>query len=131
MRFERMSGLDEEQLSELERRVSELLEEPWDKGEGRPRELTFREALVVTCGYMRQNIIEDVWADIFDVAQSTISRYITFLTPFVEQATEEDRPAAEDAAEATRSVIQNPHILGRHGGGRTSEEIPRLTARGN
>ena len=50
MRFERMSGLDEEQLSELEHRVSELLGEPWDKGEGRPRELTFREALVVTCG---------------------------------------------------------------------------------
>ncbi len=105
MRFERMSGLDEEQLSELECRVGELLEEPWDKEEGRPRELTLREALIVTCGYMRQNIIEDVWADIFDVAQSTISRYITFLTPFVELATEEDRPVAEDAAEATRNAI--------------------------
>jgi hypothetical protein len=52
LRFERMSGLDEEQLSELECRVTELLEEPWDKGEGRPRELTLQEALVVTCGYM-------------------------------------------------------------------------------
>jgi len=39
------------------------------------------------------------------LAQSTISRYITFLTPFVEKATEEDRPAAEDAAEATRNAI--------------------------
>jgi hypothetical protein len=65
-----MSGLDEEQLGELECRVAELLEEPWDKGEGRPRELTLREALVVTCGYLRQNIVEDVWADIFDVDQS-------------------------------------------------------------
>ena len=64
-----------------------------------------REALVVTCGYLRQNIIEDVWADIFDVDQSTISRYITFLTPFVEKATEEDRPSEEDAAEATRGAI--------------------------
>src|SRR5271154_5708800 len=100
-----MSGLDEEQLSELEYRVAGLLEEPWDKGEGRPRELTLREALIVTCGYLRQNIIEDVWADIFDVAQSTISRYITLLTPVVENATGEDRPAAEDAAEATRDVI--------------------------
>jgi DDE superfamily endonuclease/Helix-turn-helix of DDE superfamily endonuclease len=100
-----MSGLDEEQLSELEYRVTERLEEPWDKGEGRPRELTLREALVVTCGYIRQNIIEDVWADIFDVDQSTISRYITFLTPLVEKATEEDRPTAEDATEATRSAI--------------------------
>lgn len=105
LRFERMSGLDEMQLSELECRVAELLEEPWDKGGGRPRELTLREALVVTCGYLRQNIIEDVWADIFDVAQSTISRYITFLTPLVEKATEEDRPLEEDAAEATRGTI--------------------------
>jgi len=32
---------------------------------------------------MRQNIIEDVWSDIFDVDQSTISRIITYLTPLV------------------------------------------------
>jgi hypothetical protein len=100
-----MSGLDSAQLDELEQMVSELLEEPWDKGEGRPRELTLREALIVTCGYLRQNIIEDVWAEIFSVAQSTISRYITFLTPFVEKATEGDRPVAEDAAATTRGSI--------------------------
>ena len=104
MRFDRMSGLGAEQLDELEYRVTEVLEEPWDKEEGRPRELTLREALVVTCGYLRQNIVEDVWADIFGVAQSAISRYITFLTPFVEKVTEEDRPTAEDAAEATKGV---------------------------
>ena len=62
-----MSGLEERQLDELEERVAELLEKPWDKSTGRPREIAFREALVITCGYMRQNIIEDVWADIFDV----------------------------------------------------------------
>jgi hypothetical protein len=27
--FDRMSGLDEKQLDELEERVAELLEEPW------------------------------------------------------------------------------------------------------
>jgi len=100
-----MSGLGEEQLDELEERVAELLERPWDKEVGRPRELNFREALVVTCGYMRQNIIEEVWADVFEVDQSTISRIITFLTPLVEQATEEFRPSAEQAAEATRDAI--------------------------
>jgi hypothetical protein len=42
-----MSGLDSAQLDELEQMVRELLEEPWDKGEGRPRELTLREALSV------------------------------------------------------------------------------------
>ncbi len=105
MRFERRSGLDEEQLGELEYRVAELLEEPWDKEEGRPHELTLREAPVITRGYLRQNIIEDVWVGIFRVAQSTISRYITFLTPLVEKAKEEDRPTAEEAAEATRGTI--------------------------
>ena len=105
MRFERMSGLDEEQLDELEERVAELLKMPWDKGVGRPRELTFQEALVVTCGYMRQNIVEEVWADMFDVKQSTISRIITFLTPLVERATEEFRPTAEEAGDATKDAI--------------------------
>ncbi|MGH3770368.1 MAG: hypothetical protein ACRDRW_03045 [Pseudonocardiaceae bacterium] len=60
MRFDRMSGLAAEQLDELERRVGGLLEKLWDKSKGRPRELTLREALVVTSGYMRQNITEEV-----------------------------------------------------------------------
>ncbi|MGH3525162.1 MAG: transposase family protein [Mycobacterium sp.] len=74
-----------------------------DKDKGRPRELTLREALVVTSGYMRQNIIEEVWAEIFDVDQSTISRYITVLTPLIDQATAEFRPSAEEAAETRMS----------------------------
>jgi hypothetical protein len=100
-----MSGLAPEQLDELEQMVSELLPEPWDKGTGRPRELTLREALVVACGYERQNIIEEVWADIFGVDQGTISKYINFLTPLIEKATEDFRPTAEEAAEATRDAI--------------------------
>jgi DDE superfamily endonuclease/Helix-turn-helix of DDE superfamily endonuclease len=105
LRFERMSGLGEEQLDELEYRVTGLLERPWEKGEGRPRELSLREALVVTCGYLRQNIVEDVWADIFDVDQSTVSRYITFLTPLVARATQQDRPTPADAAEGSEGAI--------------------------
>jgi len=100
-----MSGLDSEQLDELEERIEELLADPWDKGSGRPRELTLREALIVSCGYERNNITEEIWGDIFDVDQSTISRYITFLTPLIDQATEEFRPSAEEAAEATRDAI--------------------------
>ena len=105
MRFDRMSGLDPEQLDELEEIVGELLEEPWDKGKGRPRELSLREALVVASGYERQNIIEEVWAEIFDVDQGTISKYIKFITPLIEKATEDFRPTAEEAAEATRDAI--------------------------
>jgi hypothetical protein len=73
LRFDRMSGLDAEQLDELEELISDLLEEPWDRGKGHPRELTLREALIVASGYARNNIIEEIWAEIFDVNQSTIS----------------------------------------------------------
>jgi hypothetical protein len=72
--FDRVSGLDEKQLDELEERIAELLVELWDNSTGRPREVTFREALVITSGYMRQNIVKNFWADLFDVDQSTISR---------------------------------------------------------
>jgi hypothetical protein len=100
-----MSGLTCEQLDELEECVEELLAEPWDKGTGRPRELALREALIVSCGYTRNNITEETWAEIFGVHQTTISRYISELTPLIDQATEEFRPTAEEAAEATRDAI--------------------------
>lgn len=105
MRFDRISGLDAEQLGELEQMVSELLEKPWNKDKGRPKGLALREALIVTCGYMRHNITEEVWAEVFDVDQSTISRYITVLTPLIDQVTAEFRPSAEEAAEATKGTV--------------------------
>ncbi len=105
MRLDGMSGLDAEQLDELEELVSELLVEPWEKGTGCPRELTLREALIVASGYARTNITEEMWAAIFDVDQSTISRYITFVTPLIDKATAEFRPSADEATEATRDAI--------------------------
>jgi hypothetical protein len=100
-----MSGLTCEQLGELEERVTELLGEPWVKGSGRPRGLTLREVLIVACGYERNNITEEIWAEIFDVDQSTILRCITLLTPLIDQATEGFRPVAEEAAESTRGAV--------------------------
>ena len=43
-----------------------------------------REAIIVTCGYACNNITEEIWAEIFGVDQSTVSRHITFLTPLIE-----------------------------------------------
>jgi transposase len=97
-----MSGLNSEQLDELMDRVTALLGNPWDSGTGRPRELTLREAIIVSSGYARQNIIEDVWAEIFDTSQPTISRIITEITPLIERATAEFRPTAEQARVAVR-----------------------------
>lgn len=59
----------------------------------------------MTCGYMRNNITQEIWAEIFGVSQSCISRYIAILTPVIEHATEEFRPAPQEAEEATRGAI--------------------------
>jgi hypothetical protein len=96
----RMSGLDIEQLDELVALVAELLDEPWEKQTGRPRDLTLHEAVIVACAYERHNITEEVLADIFGTTQPVISRAICDLTPLIKKATEEFRPSAEDAAEA-------------------------------
>ena len=95
-----MSGLDAEQFDELVLRIEEQLDDPWDKGIGRPKGLTLRQAVVIACGYMRQNIIQHVWAEIFDTSQSVISGIVKKFTPLIEAATEEDRPTAEEAREA-------------------------------
>src|ERR1035437_4126408 len=69
LRYDRMSGLDSEQLDELVLRIGEQLEERWHKGIGRRKNLSLREAGVVPGGYMRHNITQEVWAEIFDPSQ--------------------------------------------------------------
>ena len=100
LRYDRMSGFDAEQLDELVMRIGEQLGEPWDKEMGRPKSVNLREAVIIACGYMRQNIIQEVWAEIFDTSQPVISEIITKLTPLLEAVTEQERPTAEEAKEA-------------------------------
>ncbi len=95
-----MSGLDSEQLDELVQRIEDQLHELWHKGIGRPKDLSLREAVVVACGYMRQNITQEVWAEIFDTSQPVISGIITKFTPLIEASTDTDRPAADEAKKA-------------------------------
>jgi predicted XRE-type DNA-binding protein len=102
LRYHRTFGLDAEQLDELEERIEELLDEPWDKGRGRPKDLSLREAIMVTLLYTRQHIIQEVIADLFDVAQSTVSETIKKFTLLIVEATEEFRPDAEEAKQMTR-----------------------------
>ncbi len=105
MRYHRTFGLDAEQLDELEARIEDILPDPWDKGTGRPKSLSLREAIMVTLLYKRQNIIEEVIADLFGVSQGTVSEIITEFTPLIAQATEEFRPDAEDAKQMTRGRL--------------------------
>ena len=82
-----------------------LLPSPWHKGTGRPKSLSLREAIMVTLLYKRQNIVEEVIADLFGVAQGTVSEIITEFTPLIAQATEEFRPDAEEAKQMTRGRV--------------------------
>jgi hypothetical protein len=104
-----MSGLDSEQLDDLVGRIEDQLEEPWHKGIGRPKDLSLREAVVVACGYMRQNITQEVWAEIFGTSQPVISGSITKFTPLIEASTEEDRPTADQAKETGAALLTRIH----------------------
>src|SRR5450756_1755926 len=105
LRYHRTFGLDARQLDELEKRIEDILPEPWDKGIGRPKSLALREAIMVTLLYKRQNIVEEVIADLFGVSQGTVSEIITEFTPLIAQATEEFRPDAKEAKQVTRGRL--------------------------
>src|SRR5438128_12264075 len=105
LRYHRTFGLDAEQLDELEERIEDILPEPWDKGIGRPKSLSLREAIMVTLLYKRQHIIEEIIADLFGISQGTVSDIITKLTPLIAQATEQFRPYADEAKQITRGRL--------------------------
>jgi hypothetical protein len=124
LRYHRTFGLDTGQLDELEARIEDILPDPWDKGIGRPKSLSLREAIMVTLLYERQNMIEEVIADLFGVSQGTVSEIITEFTPLIAQATEEFRPDAEEAKQITRGrlalvdgTLWESAGINRHGGG--------------
>ncbi len=50
MRYHRTFGLDAGQLNELEARIEDILPDPWDKGRGRPKSLSLREAIGMLAG---------------------------------------------------------------------------------
>ena len=105
MRYHRTFGLDAGQLDELEARIEDILPGPWAKGTGRPKSLSLREAIMVPLLYKRQNMVEEVIADLFGVSQGTVSEIIAKFTPLIAQATEEFRPDAEEAKQMTRGRL--------------------------
>ena len=105
MLYHRTFGLKAGQLDELEERIEDILPELWDKGVGRPKSLSLREAIMVALLYNRQSMIEEVIADLFGVSEGTISDIVSKLTPLIAQATEEFRPDAEEAKQVTRGRL--------------------------
>ena len=81
MLYHRTFGLKAGQLDELEERIEDILPELWDKGVGRPKSLSLREAIMVALLYNRQSMIEEVIADLFGVSEGTISDIVLKIDP--------------------------------------------------
>jgi hypothetical protein len=97
LRLKYITGLDDEELDELVVRIEKLLPEPWNKSTGRPKKLSLRDAVAITCAYQRQNIIQEVLGEIWDISQGIVSDIITAMTPLIKEATREFVPTTEEA----------------------------------
>jgi len=95
-----MTGLSAEQFDELIKKITEVLEKPWNAGVGRPRELDLPDAVFVTLVYARHNVTEELLGAFMEVDQSQISRVIAKLTPVIEKVTAPFVPTEDDAIEA-------------------------------
>ncbi len=105
MRVKYTTGLDEDQFGEVVVRVEKLLPRPWDKPRGRKRKVSLADAVAITLGYLRQNTIQEVLAERWDISQERVSEFVTDLTPLVEEAVEEFIPTAQDATRAVQDRV--------------------------
>ena len=105
LRLHRTTGLHPEQLDELVAlcfQHQDTQDSATGKRAGRPAALSFYRAIAVTVAYIRQNIVQEVLAEIFDTSQSSISRAITAMTPVIAAALQVCVP---DLAEAIRGEV--------------------------
>lgn len=90
---ERMTGLSAGQLAELVDRVREVVG-PWEKPPvGRPHALPLVTAVVAVLFGLRQNLPDDVVAEVFGCSQATITRYHEVLHPILRWVT---RPEVDE-----------------------------------
>lgn len=97
MRTNRTIGMSQVQFRELLRRVEELV--TWDKRVGRPRGLTLAQGLKATLMYFKNNITEEVIAELLFVSQSVISETISTLEGVIVKALKGVEPDLAEAAE--------------------------------
>ena len=94
------TGLTAEQFDELVARVEERV--VWDRGRGRPKGLSLRQAVKAVVLYFRANITEELIGELLFVDQSTISRAISVLEPVIAEVLDEFVP---DLAEETAGRV--------------------------
>lgn len=91
------TGLTAEQFEELVARIEKRV--VWDCGNGRPRQLTLRQAVKATVMYFKTNVTEEVIAELLFVDQSTISRVINELEGVIAEVLDEFVPDLAELAE--------------------------------
>jgi hypothetical protein len=79
---DRTTGLSSEQFTDLCGWVAEEIG-AWQPASGRRRALSLNKAVKATVMYFKNNLTQEVIAELLDVAQSTISRCIAALEPVI------------------------------------------------
>ena len=97
MRTNRTIGMSQVQFGELVRRVEELV--TGDEGVGRPRGVTWAQGLTATLRYVKDNITEEVIAELVFVSQSVISETISTLDGVIGTALQDFESDLTEAAD--------------------------------
>lgn len=91
LRSYRTTGLSPEQFATLCAWVSDAVG-PWQKTSGRPRALRLTQAVKATVMYFKNNITQEVIAELLQTSQSTISRVIATLEAVIAEVLDDYRP---------------------------------------
>jgi hypothetical protein len=101
LRLQAITGLDAEQLTELVTRVNSRA--GGGSSRGRPLALGLYRSVAMVLALLRQNIVQEVAAEMFCVSQSTVSRRWDALREMIEHVLAEFVP--EPAARAGASTV--------------------------
>ena len=103
MRLNRTTGLDKIRFDELVEMVEARVE--WDSPTGRPKALTLEQAVKATLIYFKNNVTEEVIAELMFVDQSTVSRAIADIEIAIADALDDWVPDLDEAVRGTATVV--------------------------
>ena len=103
MRLNRTTGLDNIRFDELVEMVEARVE--WDSPTGRPKALTLEQAVKATLIYFKNNVTEEVTAELMFVDQSTVSRAIADIEIAIADALDDWVPDLDEAVRGTATVV--------------------------
>ena len=137
----RTTGLSPDQFTELCRRVRGHVG-AWNAPTGRPRALALGQAVKATVMYFKNNLTQEVIAELLAVSQATVSRVIAEIEPVIGQVLAKDVPAVPDALAGRVIVVdgtlapcwswaQAPELYSgkRHTSGHTHQVLVTLDGR--